>query len=258
MSAQANRTLNPMRSVAHWAVIINSAVLLVLTIEIGSLSAGGWSSKIASTGKDVIEMGHWPKGTLDVLNDRTRADGWHDGFSEWPNDVVHYCFTVKETAELNQLLVKFGKIKSLELDIRLCPMKETRGLGWVTRLKEGNGTVAVFSIGHQEQIKQWYERLGPEKKFGQIEFAKMPEAVPPTMTIYVEHPAVVLDKLKIPVRCNIELGRPPLFKDMNMKPNLQKKKSSKPEETPTIKAIHNFIAQHNKRRNAADDSKPAK
>ena len=126
-------------------------------------------------------------------------------FSEWSNDVSHYAFDITETADLNRLIEKLASIKSELRQIRLSPTAEPRGLGWVTSLPEGNKIAALFSIGDQEQVNQWYRGF-PGAKFGVMTFTDVPVAVPPTLTIYVANEKVDLDKLEIPNGVEVVVG----------------------------------------------------
>src|SRR5690606_13317233 len=82
--------------------------------------------------------------------------------------------------------------------------------------------------GDQKQVDQWYEHLpvvdvaGNERgyvdqliyqesfvvpvtrKFGIIRYTACPEAMPPTLTLYVGHPAVDLNRLDLPVTVTVE------------------------------------------------------
>ncbi len=54
----------------------------------------------------------------------------------------------------------------------------------------------IFSIGDQTRIDEWFKRV--RKPFGVMEFTATPEAVPPTLTIFVQNTVVNLGELKIP------------------------------------------------------------
>jgi hypothetical protein len=180
-------------------------------------SAGG-TTQVVSKGGKVSPMPHWPAGLEALLNDPARGDGWNPWFSEWPNDVVHYQFEVQNAGQANRLIEVFSKIKSSSLHVRLALGKEPRGIGWVSKLEEGNNTAILFSMGHQERLNQWFDRL-PEGKFGVMEFEKAPVAVPPTLTIFVQNPAIDLEQLKIPEHVEVSAGYVPgNFHIANLKP----------------------------------------
>lgn len=86
-------------------------------------------------------------------------------------------------------------------------LKEPNGLGWVTRVPEGNGIPVIFSIGDQARIDEWFKRV--RKPFGQMEFTATPEAVPPTLTIFVQNESIELDKLEIPDGIDVSVGYVP-------------------------------------------------
>lgn len=112
---------------------------------------------VTDEGVRVEVVDGWPEGVVKLVNDATRTLGWHDWFSEWPNDVNHYGFEIATTNDLNRLIAKLAAVKSKVLQIRLSYLREPKGLGWVTRLEEGNRIGAIFSLGDQERINQWYK-----------------------------------------------------------------------------------------------------
>jgi hypothetical protein len=189
--------------------IVLSAALLTQSIAFGI--AG--SSKIASPGGKAHVSSAYPEGAGDVINHPSRGEGWNDWFSEWPNDVNHYLFPLKTTDELNAVIEQFAKIQSDHLEIHLAPLAEPRGLGWTTSLKEGNNAAAVFSLGDQAILDDWYKRLDG-KKFGVMEFTAKPTAAPPTLTIFIDNKAVQLTALKIPPQIKVTSGYMPTISRM--------------------------------------------
>lgn len=172
-----------------------AAAVLVCTFASQAFAIAG-TSQVAQPGQKVTPQDSWPKGVAELLNLPARQSGWNDWFSEWPNDVCHYEFAAKNTAELNAILEQFAQIDA-DLHVHLALGKEPRGFGWVSQIKEGNNTPLVYSQGNQERINQWYKQLGG-RKFGVMEFMACPVAVPPTITLFVQNDAVELDKLVIP------------------------------------------------------------
>lgn len=195
-----------------------SAYLIVILLSIcSSLHARGGTFRVATKGQKVSNVTSWPKGLEAFLNHPSRTDGWNDWFTEWPNDVEHYQFEVKDTEEANAVLAKFANVKSDKLRVRLSPGKEPRSIGWVSEIKAGNKTAMLFTTGDQERLDEWFEQLDGGK-FGTMEFAKAPTAVPPTLTIFVENDAIDLDKLIIPPSIQVEAGSTPgLFDVGNLK-----------------------------------------
>lgn len=244
-----------LRGHAHGYCLCWAAVIGFLMPSACYALAG--ARQVAKPGKPVRTQSHWPDGVVELLNDPARTDGWSDFFNDWPSDVCNYVFQVKNADELNKLLQKFGKIKSFDLEVKLAPGKGPGSLGWVTKLPPGNGAAAVFSIGNQKQVAQWYDRLETktqlgdsklafDKRFGKIRFLAMPEAVPSTLTIYVDNPVVDLKKLRIPKRITVGVSHavPPLFKSWNRIEEPTPRPTAKnPDVAPRLKAIGEFIAR---------------
>ncbi len=62
--------------------------------------------------------------------------------------------------------------------------------------------VIFWSAGNE-----WFKRV--RKPFGVMEFTATPEAVPPTLTIFVQNTVVNLDELKIPEGIDVSAGYVP-------------------------------------------------
>lgn len=220
----------------------------------GSLYAAAGTTKVATAGRDVDGRPSWPDGTIGFLNNPLRTEGWNDWFSEWPSDVHHYQFQPTSMEQVNRIVADFAEISSDSLHVRLLPLTEPRGFGWVSRLPEGNATPVMFSIGDQSVIDAWYQRI-PDGKFGVMEFETVPVAVPPTLTIYAGHPIIDIDALVVPE--NIEVtaaGKlPHPFHEWNLRKQKARqpgKNASPPETSPrqvppsrqaAIDAIRRFL-----------------
>jgi hypothetical protein len=192
-----------------------SCSLVSLAMADGLRAAGG-TSIVASKGSPTYENPAWPAGVVRLLGEPQRTTGWNPWFSEWPNDVNHYAFEVETTEDVNRLLQMLAETRSDLRQVRLSPHKEPRGLGWVTNLPEGNNIPVIFSIGDQTRIDQWYGRL--RQPFGLLEFNEAPVAVPPTLTLFIQHQAIDLNRLKIPAGIAVTAGGvPTLFHNANMK-----------------------------------------
>ncbi len=172
-----------------------------------TLLAAGGTSVIASKGQPAHVSEGWPEGVGEIVNDPARTFGLNSWFTEWPNDVNQYAFEITSTDDLNRLIGKLAAVKSELRQIRLCTLKEPNGLGWVTKVPEGNKIPVIFSVGNQAQIDRWYERV--RKPFGVIEFTAAPVAIPPTLTIFVQNERVKLDELKIPDGISVSAGYVP-------------------------------------------------
>ena len=193
--------------------------LAVVCVSNLSMAAGG-TSTIATKGNAADVSPAWPQGVNALVNHASRTSGWNPWFTEWPNDVNHYALEVKSTRELTQLISKLAAIKTNKLQIRLSYQKEPNSLGWVTRLPQGNGIPVLFSIGNQAQINEWFQQV--QQPFGVLEFKKPPVAVPPTLTIFVQHQRVQLEELKIPKTIDVSRGSvPTIFHKSNTAAVLQ-------------------------------------
>lgn len=172
-------------------------------ILLGASTAWGIAgfSQVAYPGDAVEESTGWIPGLVDVVNDPVRTVGWNFWFSECPNDINHYAFNVKSTDDLNRLIKKLAATKSKSISINLELAKEfpVRRFDF---LKEGNGIGAVLAFGNQATINEWYLRLQEVepgvRKFGVSRYVEPPKAMIPTLTIYLQHPAVDLANLNIP------------------------------------------------------------
>jgi hypothetical protein len=226
------------RFVTRFKVRTPCAVMCALLVVSARAFAMSGTDQIAWPGKPVAAERDWPAGVVELVNDPTRTEGWSPWFSEWPNDVKNYTFHLQSAAEANRLLKEFAAIKAPKLQLRLNPGKEPRGLGFSTVLKEGNTNAALFSIGSQARINEWYQHLAESKpgvrKFGVHELTEPPAAMPPTLTLYVANPAINLQGLEIPD--NVEVVA-----------NTHEAGKANPEDAPRIQAIEQFIADHRKK-----------
>lgn len=180
------------------------------------LLAAGGTSVVATKGRATYVSTTWPEGVGELANDPLRTSGWNSWFTEWPNDVNQYAFEIKSTDDLNRVIARLVAIKTDLRQIRLSHLTEPNGLGWVTRLPEGNGIPVIFSIGDQARIDEWYKHV--RKPFGVMEFTAAPVAVPPTLTIFVQNESVKLKELKIPEGIDVSMGYvPTVFHKSNTK-----------------------------------------
>lgn len=184
------------------SVVFAASILLACR---GALGIAGFDG-VASEGQPVEEELGWPAKIVDLVNDPVRTVGWNFWFSECPNDVNHYAFAAKNTDDLNRLIKKLAATKAKGMAVQLSLGKEFPAGGF-SFLKPGNGIPAVLGFGNQVRINQWYVHLDDVepgvKKWGVHRYTAPPSAMPPTLTIYVEHPAVDLAKLKIPAEVNV-------------------------------------------------------
>jgi hypothetical protein len=217
------------RNMINWRPLTASLFLaFVFSVSDHALARGG-TEIVATKGQPAHVSPSWPEGVGELVNAASRTSGWNSWFSEWPNDVNQYAFEIKSTEDLNRLIEKLAAIKSDLRQIRLSHLKEPNGLGWVTRVPEGNGIAVIFSIGDQARIDEWFKRV--RKPFGVMEFTATPEAVPPTLTIFVQNNVVKLDELKIPEGIDVLAGYvPSVFHKSNT--TIEQKKEKEGANTP--------------------------
>ena len=244
----------------HRGLLLVTILSAALSSAVQDAQGAGGSSRIARVGEHLTPQPHWPFGVAELLNDPYRSEGWESWFSDWPNDVTHFTFALETPDDLNAVLQLFGAIASEELTVRLAPLEEPTHFGWVGRFPAGNNIAAMFSIGNQQQIDQWYAQLRGGK-LGLMEFEKAPVAVPPTLTIFVRNKAVDLDRLVIPKHIRVIAGPlPTVWEESNLKPaplpTTEKVKANEqpvdPEVERAARAIEEFIAA---REAAAGDAK---
>jgi hypothetical protein len=208
-------------------------LVLVLAVSDDALAEGG-TEIIATKGQRAQVSTSWPEGVGELVNDASRTYGWNSWFSEWPNDVNQYAFEIKSTDDLNRLIEKLAEIKSDLRQIRLSHLQEPSGLGWVTQVSEGNGIAAIFSVGDQARIDEWFKHV--RKPFGKMEFTAAPEAVPPTLTIFVQNEVVNLDELKIPDGIDVLAGYvPTVFHKSNT--TIEQQKAKEGPQSPASESL---------------------
>lgn len=230
--------------------IVLFAAIVCLTGS--TLLAAGGTSVVATKGQAAHVSEGWPEGVGEIVNDPARTFGWNSWFTEWPNDVNQYAFETATSDDLNRLIAKLAATKSELRQIRLSYLKEPSGLGWVSKVPEGNKIPVIFSVGNQARIDQWYERV--RKPFGVIEFTAAPVAIPPTLTIFVQNERVKLEELKIPEGIDVSMGYvPTVFHRSNRKELPAAKVDMPPPEVsishePNSQAAANKIAAFLKQR----------
>jgi hypothetical protein len=185
----------------HLIVIWVLALAAFLSAASTAWGIAGFSP-VAQTGRSVTENNEWPARIIELINDPSRTVGWNFWFSECSNDANHYVFVAKSTDDLNRLLKKLAAVDAKGTTVMLSLGKEFP-VGNFSFLKKGNDASAVLGFGNQTVINKWYAQLKDAepgvKEFGVGRYTEPPKAMPPTLTIYVENPAVDLAKLTIPV-----------------------------------------------------------
>ncbi len=237
-----------------WIVI----AALILGSTTTSFAAGG-TSVVASKGQSAYVSKGWPEGAGELANDPARTTGWNDWFSEWPNDVNQYAMEVQSMEDINRLIEKLAAVKAELKQVRLCPLPEPKGLGWVSSVPPGNNIPVMFSIGDQTRMDQWYANV--RKPFGVIEFEDCPVAVPPTLTLFVQNPVIDLSKLKIPAGVTVAEGYlPTVFHQPNTKQDREQREKSQPPPMkgqplpPDVQKAHERIQAFIEKRKSASDN----
>jgi hypothetical protein len=214
----------------RFTIHLYAVCLLLIVLSRTALGIAGFSS-VASAGKPVPEEPGWPAGISEVINDECRTVGWNFWFSECPNDVNHYAFAAKDTDDLNRLIKKLAATKAKGMTVALSLGKEFPAGGFAF-LKPGNNIPSVLALGNQVQLNEWYLRLeiiAPGvRAFGVHRYREPPTAMPPTLTIYVEHEAVDLEKLAIPA-------------DLRVIASISKEEREKRRQDAALKAIDKLI-----------------
>lgn len=200
------QTAKPSAVTARFTLILLGALALTAP----RLSAMSGTSQVAWRGKPVAAQPDWPAGVLELVNDPLRTEGWNPWFSECPNDVNFYAFAVKDTNHINHLITRLAAIKANRMTLQLSPAPEPRALAFAAVLEEGNGAAAVFSIGSQQRMDQWYQHLREVepgvREFGVNRYHEPPKAQPPVLTLYVGNKAVDLKGLKIPPSVEVSVA----------------------------------------------------
>ena len=192
----------------------------------GLLAISG-SRPVAFPGQPVLNEPGWPSNALALINDQARTEGWNPWFSGHPSDVHHYAFKLVNSADANRLIQRLAAIPT-NVFLKLSPAREASHLGFITRLKEGSDHAAVFALGNQRVLDQW--RLNSRAKTRTANTSIVPSlAFPPTLTLYVGHPAINSAKLEIPEHVSVSAEIPDAVRKLN------------PGDA-TLQAIDTFVA----------------
>lgn len=227
--------------------VIRYVLFGVVALEICPGACGmSWTSPAATAGspvsQEVAEYMGWPAGTMALVNDSLRGDGWTPCFSEWPNDMDLFEMRVKDSKDVQHLIDLLAKVDGSPVYIFLDPGSEPRGLGFTTTLPEGNAIGVVFSIGSQKQIDQWYGHLDEVepgvRKFGVHRYEQPPVARPPTLTLYVGNDAVDLATLTIPAKVKIRAGYNDRYRNEH-------------KDDKVVQEIEKLVKEHKAKREAA-------
>jgi len=170
------------------------ATLVTVSPTLGLAASG--TMQVAWVGSPVVGHASGPQGRESFVNLPARTTGWGPWLTECSNDVKLYRFHTDSLAELNALIEKFAAIKSDHLQILLAPEPGPRDGA------EFHGESAELSIGDQNALNQWFDRLEIDadgvRHFGVHRFEKPPTAWPPTLTIFLNHKSMKVGELRIP------------------------------------------------------------
>jgi hypothetical protein len=215
---------------AHSPLVAISVLCAHLLLAQQACAMSG-TGQVASPGQSVMTVTNWPEGTMKLVNDPLRTFGWNPFFSELPNEVNIYEYTIRETADVNHLIELLAAVKSTNATVLLSPDKQSQVRG---NTSDKIKTAVTFSVGDQQRLDEWYGRL-PEvepgvRGLGLWRYKEAPITTPPTLTIFAGHEAINLKQLKIPkdVKVIAQIGH------------------AKKETEQTIKAINEFVADWKK------------
>jgi hypothetical protein len=109
---------------------------------------------------------------------------------------------------VNHLIQRLAEVKAPELRLDLQP-GDGPPVPSCTNAEATPG--ASFTVGDQTALSAWYERL-PEvepgtRQFGGWRYEQPPQAAPPTLTLYLDNPHVVLQDLRVPAGITVEARR---------------------------------------------------
>jgi hypothetical protein len=135
----------------------------------------------------------WSKEVLHLVNHPLRTDGWHPWFSGLANDYVEFDYDVLAMKDVNGLLEFLGRIDAPDVTVIL---------------KQGSDRAPVmFGIGNQSIVDHWFEDQPIHSVHRRNGRFTPPKAAPPTMILFVDHPAIDLGELDIPSNLHVVAGR---------------------------------------------------
>jgi hypothetical protein len=223
---------------------IKLATLVALCLLAGVLGSSyafaiGGTEKVVAKGDEAKAVPGWPEGVLKLTNDPLRVDGWHPWFSECPNDSYFYGMDVGNPGDINHLIEVLGSIDAKTLHLNLDPGEGAPHAG---------GAGAVFVLGNQPIVDAWYKALRETepgvRAFGVHRYREPPAAQPPTLTIYVGHKAVELNKLQVPLNIDLTTANAKSYRERYQK---------------AFEEIDEFVASHKAKqdqsRNGASNAK---
>ena len=159
-----------------------------------------------------------------------------------------YLYKLIDSQDANRLIQRLAAIRA-NVHLKLSPAREAGALGFTTHMKVGNDHAAVFSLGNQRVLDEWFAqrtRAQPGRgKTGVRPAANPSVALTPTLTLFAGHPAIDLTKLEIPARLQVSADLPDA---------VRKEKAG----DPTLRAIDAFVAQHQAKKKTSDGASEVK
>ncbi|MEM6750677.1 MAG: hypothetical protein AAGA57_10540 [Planctomycetota bacterium] len=146
----------------------------------------------------------WPAGVLAVVNDPCRTLGAHPWFTECPNDLELFVLAPASAEEWQRVLTAFAQIEGAKR-VELHPGDRVRRVGYGMDIDEDMRAAAVFSLGSQPVLDEWFSRLD-DGKFGVHHYDAPPKAQPPTLALYVGHELLGLESLRLPPDWEVRPG----------------------------------------------------
>lgn len=228
-------------------------LLIAIVLVPDSVKAMGGTDIIARPGKpvskEVVQAFKWPAGTWEILNDSKRTTGWRSWVNEFTGPST-YGYAVKTQAEAQSLIDRFARIQSDRLIIRLAPGDGAR----VPGISKTETACVTFSIGDQKATNRAFKRIQEvklqnrldglsepgdrliEKLSFIVDTQKLPAALPPTLTLYINNELLKLDEFRIPPSIQIDTQRG--------LENGWKWDKDRQQWSPTPEEIRAFIEKH--------------
>lgn len=184
----------------------------------------------------------WPEGVLDLVNHPLRTHGWNHFFSSSPNDVDEFDFNLRYVRDMEHVVRTFTAIKSDSLRLELYLQNDKPPLIPKT-------IAAQFQIGNQAIVDSWFSSLPADENgariFGVHRLTEPWPACPPTLSLYVGHEAVDLNRLNIPPRVEVDAV-------------VWDEYRARHKEDPALKALDEFVASHKAKQKADRKRVPEK
>src|SRR5262245_11253318 len=155
-------------------------IFLILLAGVAGLMAMSGTDRLVGEYDVIQKRPEWAKGVYELLLDPSRKVGWQSWFSECPNDMEQYAFAVRTNADAQRLIDALAKVETKRRVVVLNAGRGPRGLGDWQDKAEGREWGAELAFGNDAVLKQWFQRIRPDKdgkrRFGPQVIEKAPEA----------------------------------------------------------------------------------